>query len=51
MVHDDNHAIYLAPRFDVKAKPVDTKSETPEAPDIKVGFGLNRLTHDRYGLK
>jgi hypothetical protein len=41
MVHDDKHAIYLALTFDVKAQPVDTKSETPEAPEIKPGLALD----------
>ena len=27
MAHDDNHAIYLASTFDVKAKPVHTKAK------------------------
>ena len=42
MVHDSNHAIYLAETFDVKAKAVDTNAKPPEASDIKLAQALNR---------
>jgi hypothetical protein len=51
MVHDDNHAIYLASSFDVKAKPVHTKAKPLRLKIIKAGFGPNPLAHVRFSLK
>jgi two-component system alkaline phosphatase synthesis response regulator PhoP len=38
MVHDDKHAIYLAPTFDVKAQAVDTKAKPLRLPKLNQGW-------------
>jgi two-component system alkaline phosphatase synthesis response regulator PhoP len=42
MVHVNNHAIYLAQTFDVKAQPVDTSAKPPEASENRIRASFNR---------
>jgi hypothetical protein len=41
MVHSNNHAIYLAQTFDVKAKAVDTMGKPPEASEFISGQAVS----------